>query len=214
MIDLPIAMRLKVGGTYFDSHSSNYSHYRSLFSYYNDASTMDGTSSAGSLKHRYYQSESTINNYYLRLSGAVPGFDQMFFTAQYSHGSIKDDSYDPVTKDGWGHFVYEDGTVSETKVPYIQGGKWYDLSGTPTWVYTDASGNEVERAEWDFDPSLTFVQINYDTTYINPLNRATGTGPVPYVEIANYGVAGVNSCLLYTSPSPRDLSTSRMPSSA
>ena len=25
---------------------------------------------------------------------------------------------------------------------------------------------------------------------------------------------GVNSCLLYTSPSPRDLSTSRMPSSA
>ena len=54
----------------------------------------------------------------------------------------------------------------------------------------DASGNAVERTEWDFDPSLTFVQINYDTTYINPLNRATGTGPVPYVEIANYAVAG------------------------
>ena len=28
------------------------------------------------------------------------------------------------------------------------------------------------------------------------------------------GVAFVSSCLLYTSPSPRDLSTSRMPSSA
>ena len=32
--------------------------------------------------------------------------------------------------------------------------------------------------------------------------------PVLDVEVSNYG------CLLYTSPSPRDLSTSRMPSSA
>ena len=29
-----------------------------------------------------------------------------------------------------------------------------------------------------------------------------------------YEVAFLNTCLLYTSPSPRDLSTSRMPSSA
>ena len=29
-----------------------------------------------------------------------------------------------------------------------------------------------------------------------------------------YPTAGTDSCLLYTSPSPRDLSTSRMPSSA
>ena len=28
------------------------------------------------------------------------------------------------------------------------------------------------------------------------------------------GIPGINACLLYTSPSPRDLSTSRMPSSA
>ena len=35
--------------------------------------------------------------------------------------------------------------------------------------------------------------------------------PVP--EIAK-GAFGLESCLLYTSPSPRDLSTSRMPSSA
>ena len=32
--------------------------------------------------------------------------------------------------------------------------------------------------------------------------------------IKNFSLAGVNNCLLYTSPSPRDLSTSRMPSSA
>ena len=34
-------------------------------------------------------------------------------------------------------------------------------------------------------------------------------------EIAAWGILdGVTTCLLYTSPSPRDLSTSRMPSSA
>ena len=33
-------------------------------------------------------------------------------------------------------------------------------------------------------------------------------------EVANESVIVVRTCLLYTSPSPRDLSTSRMPSSA
>ena len=33
-------------------------------------------------------------------------------------------------------------------------------------------------------------------------------------SIIEIGVKTMNSCLLYTSPSPRDLSTSRMPSSA
>ena len=33
-------------------------------------------------------------------------------------------------------------------------------------------------------------------------------------KLKEYGVDEVYTCLLYTSPSPRDLSTSRMPSSA
>ena len=42
-----------------------------------------------------------------------------------------------------------------------------------------------------------------------------GWGP-PFTEIENEQVAAywTSVCLLYTSPSPRDLSTSRMPSSA
>ena len=36
----------------------------------------------------------------------------------------------------------------------------------------------------------------------------------PYVPLQMVRAVGENSCLLYTSPSPRDLSTSRMPSSA
>ena len=34
------------------------------------------------------------------------------------------------------------------------------------------------------------------------------------VEFAVEGLAGVSACLLYTSPSPRDATLSRMPSSA
>ena len=34
------------------------------------------------------------------------------------------------------------------------------------------------------------------------------------VKTIRFGQQGVSGCLLYTSPSPRDLSTSRMPSSA
>ena len=41
----------------------------------------------------------------------------------------------------------------------------------------------------------------------------------PYVSLLEtlrevVGITGTKDCLLYTSPSPRDLSTSRMPSSA
>ena len=36
----------------------------------------------------------------------------------------------------------------------------------------------------------------------------------PFLALLAAMAAGVCSCLLYTSPSPRDLSTSRMPSSA
>ena len=39
-----------------------------------------------------------------------------------------------------------------------------------------------------------------------------GIGAEP--DAAAFGDEGTNTCLLYTSPSPRDLSTSRMPSSA
>ena len=43
------------------------------------------------------------------------------------------------------------------------------------------------------------------------------TSEIPPVELfdkTNFETNKFNSCLLYTSPSPRDLSTSRMPSSA
>ena len=52
---------------------------------------------------------------------------------------------------------------------------------------------------------------------IHRFNRAQQDGFLPYVEegvVTLVGATTENPCLLYTSPSPRDLSTSRMPSSA
>ena len=57
---------------------------------------------------------------------------------------------------------------------------------------------------YDFD-SFEPMSDNYQGTHYS-LN--------PKFEDANIGIGSVISCLLYTSPSPRDLSTSRMPSSA
>ena len=45
----------------------------------------------------------------------------------------------------------------------------------------------------------------------------TGTGGSPYNLLVNFAKLGLSiplSCLLYTSPSPRDATLSRMPSSA
>jgi len=44
--------------------------------------------------------------------------------------------------------------------------------------------------------------------------RARNIHPVGHTRLPRYARGKVGTCLLYTSPSPRDLSTSRMPSSA
>ena len=58
--------------------------------------------------------------------------------------------------------------------------------------------------------SSTQVSTNQVIVYLNDLDENTKNElSKKLVELP-----GVSSCLLYTSPSPRDLSTSRMPSSA
>ena len=54
----------------------------------------------------------------------------------------------------------------------------------------------------------TAIGLNYIDTY-----HRSGLYPVPLPSGIGLEGAGI-ICLLYTSPSPRDLSTSRMPSSA
>ena len=66
------------------------------------------------------------------------------------------------------------------------------------------------RSEGDNEIILSVVYDYDDTTILNPTNfTLTTEGAAAYYNEALY-----NSCLLYTSPSPRDQRGSRMPSSA
>ena len=67
-------------------------------------------------------------------------------------------------------------------------------------------------------PSVT-AQIDEKEIFKVISNNFSKLAPYYYVMISNwliraYDVHNDIDCLLYTSPSPRDLSTSRMPSSA
>ena len=177
---LPLAWQFKLGGAYFDSQSSNYSHSRALFNYYDDN---------GTLTNRFNQSFNTISTLYGRLTGNVPGFDKMFFSLQVDHFSSEASSYDPVYEKGFDNFVYEDGTVSSTELPFMMNGK-KEAYANPEWEYLDAEGNTVTSEYWDFDPTLTFVGINYDTSFVNPLWRGVNSQPSSMEQLANYGVAG------------------------
>ena len=64
----------------------------------------------------------------------------------------------------------------------------FQKSGTDSW--------EIELPNGTYDVDVVFGDPGY-TDQVNDMN-----------------VEGIMLCLLYTSPSPRDLSTSRMPSSA
>ena len=58
--------------------------------------------------------------------------------------------------------------------------------------------------------------LNCDADKWFVFNCATGDNPTlrKFSHKMSYRIMNNNTCLLYTSPSPRDLSTSRMPSSA
>ena len=59
---------------------------------------------------------------------------------------------------------------------------------------------------------INAVKRHFNSKYKEQLNAVKANGQ-DYFDIVSYGNK-FNLCLLYTSPSPRDLSTSRMPSSA
>ena len=61
-----------------------------------------------------------------------------------------------------------------------------------------------------FDSLRTFSEIGEDSRSYPPYNIKRDGNDIT-IEVA---VAGLSDCLLYTSPSPRDRSLSRMPSSA
>ena len=83
----------------------------------------------------------------------------------------------------------------------------------------ELDGDEMTRIIWDFiKKKLILPYLDIDLKYYDlSVQKRDETDDQITVDAANaiktYGV-GVKCCLLYTSPSPRDRSVSRMPSSA
>lgn len=181
--------KLRMGINGYSSDRTHYSHSRAMFDYYNTASTDQKVGSSGGLRLRFNQSHNRYNSFHTRLSGAVPGVDKMFFNLQYSNSTESYELHDPVFKKGFGKYVYEDGTVSNETIPYIQFGKKEDYA-SPVWVYEDSNGVRSTTSYWLDNEDLSFVQVNYDTTWINPLYTSVGIAPSPHVEIVQYSLAG------------------------
>ena len=74
---------------------------------------------------------------------------------------------------------------------------------------------------WSICAYLTYIVKSFDHLMIVRAMDGIGIGsffPIVYAMVSDYFPpterGSIYACLLYTSPSPRDLSTSRMPSSA
>ena len=75
-------------------------------------------------------------------------------------------------------------------------------TGQRAVVIRDLLDSDTGELRFDF-PNAPLLTGRAEVTYTRSLS-----GPDAFISILN------TTCLLYTSPSPRDLSTSRMPSSA
>ena len=85
-----------------------------------------------------------------------------------------------------------------------------DESGKATLRSDTGQGVGVGLGDLDCENSLVGAQSGTDVTK----GKVTG-GKTPILDpIEDYNAAGMCTCLLYTSPSPRDATLSRMPSSA
>ena len=82
------------------------------------------------------------------------------------------------------------------------------LSGMGSAMGTGGSG----PVNYDLAKKLALQQLGS----VAPISSGTGTAVADAAHLAEVWLDGATTlpCLLYTSPSPRDLSTSRMPSSA
>ena len=104
---------------------------------------------------------------------------------------------------------------SDTISFYSQGDGFEDLCRGPHVPGTDKVGSfkimSVAGAYWHGDPTQKMLQRVYGTTWPGKKDLDAHLQRLEEAKKRDHRVLG---CLLYTSPSPRDLSTSRMPSSA
>ena len=80
--------------------------------------------------------------------------------------------------------------------------------------YMQGVWKEYKKFKGDNDANLSFNIENKINNYRNQLKSQNINDVNNHLYTYAIGTMYMDICLLYTSPSPRDLSTSRMPSSA
>ena len=90
------------------------------------------------------------------------------------------------------------------------------VMGTTEMTRTDRKGNSIEEMIGTIDTETIVVSSQTVTTRADNRVMEEETGGILLEEIMaeEQVTRGVDTCLLYTSPSPRDRTRSRMPSSA
>ena len=105
---------------------------------------------------------------------------------------------------------------------YTQLNEPKDLDAGSKWLPCLQTTPVKHRQAWPEALLITHIDAvkHYDYDIVPLLNQTVHCiGPKTYDRLKDMGFANVNlhglyACLLYTSPSPRDLRLSRMPSSA
>ena len=72
----------------------------------------------------------------------------------------------------------------------------------------------LESKPYNLGISLTPYHFSYDNGKLVGISKLNDAGNFIPVDPSTNEFTDIANCLLYTSPSPRDLTTSRMPSSA
>ena len=89
------------------------------------------------------------------------------------------------------------------------------LGGNITTAGTGTAGDATQRGDVDFDGNVVIDgAITIDTDISNTANDGIIDFGTNTINAAASGTNSLTLCLLYTSPSPRDATLSRMPSSA
>ena len=86
-----------------------------------------------------------------------------------------------------------------------------DLDDEPTRTFNGFTDDLKLLVQWLVELGITTVAMESTGIYWIPLYELLSNAGL---EVYLVNARHVRNCLLYTSPSPRDLSTSRMPSSA
>ena len=89
-----------------------------------------------------------------------------------------------------------------------------EICGSNSWD-TDSARGETICSECGFVAAENMIDPGAEWTNHSTGEDRSRVGAPTSLTISDKGLSTeISSCLLYTSPSPRDLSTSRMPSSA